>query len=130
MGLYRLEDLDGNNYPIYKKLDGDQFIYVDSYGGWAVMNERHPTHRALRHTQNNPTPTAPPTTGWEYWDGSSFRSDNTLTVQSVFIGNEITGGPKLKALGVPFCTQMLGSTWKYSYFRCTLHVRDFFCWCS
>ena len=95
MGVYHLTDQTFNNFPVYEKSGGGQFIYVDNGGYWSIMryvyctkmifstlfcfSELHATIRGIHHPENNPTPSLPPVTGWIYWD-DGWKDDEQLTV--------------------------------------------------
>ena len=38
-GKYEVIAKDGNNIPIYKKIEGDAFVYVNSHGNWVFSED-------------------------------------------------------------------------------------------
>ena len=107
MGVYLLTDQTFNNFPVYEKTGGGQFLYVDNDGYWTMyryfywlnfivyylyyfcFSEVHPTQAGIYHPENNPTPSSPPVTGWECQDGG-WKVDDQLIV-TARIGTFKTG---------------------------------------
>ena len=64
MGLYQLTTDRYNGFPVYKKIGGQMFLFVDEVGRWSVYKELHPKSGFLYNKEKKPTPDTPPVTGW------------------------------------------------------------------
>ena len=83
MGEYFITEERYNGYPVYKKLDDDQFLFVNNSQHWVVFHKIDPDKRSLRNTLAPSVP--PPCDGWEFWnsDGSEWLPDAGLRVDGV-----------------------------------------------
>ena len=77
MGVYVLTEKTFNNFPVYEKAGGGQFLYVDNDGYWCIyryvycinnqddffnsvcFSEVHPTLSGIYNPEENPTPFFP-----------------------------------------------------------------------
>ena len=50
LGLYQLTTGVFQDFPVYKKLDGNQFLFVSLGGLWTVHSETHDTEATLQST--------------------------------------------------------------------------------
>ena len=80
MGVYMRTEEVYNDFPVYRMVNGTEVLYVRNYGFWSLNTQTHPTLAHISHPRSNPTPPVPPTSGWQYWNGSKFTPDNHLTV--------------------------------------------------
>merc|ERR1712228_753856 len=71
LGFYLLTKQRHNNFPVYEKKGGGQFIFVTDVGFWGIYSELL-EHSELKrrggifHEEKNPTPSSPPVKGWSY----------------------------------------------------------------
>jgi len=72
-----------NNYPVYKKVDNTQGVYVNDQGNWVVFSRVDSKKRSLRNIESGPASPSPPVRGWEFYDSasSSWVSDPHLKVE-------------------------------------------------
>ena len=95
MGTYaRTKELE-NGFPVYKKVDGPQQLYVDSKGFWSVRKDATLLAACVRsdvlfHEQRKPTPALPPSSGWRYLEKRDykFKLDLLLTATVVDSGEK------------------------------------------
>ena len=71
MGKYLLANEIHNNYPVYKKEDKSQVMFVNNKKEWAVFHTIDPNVRSLRN-KGGLTAT-PPRDGWQFWNRDSGR---------------------------------------------------------
>ena len=69
-----------NNYPVYRKEEGGQVIFVDDRGEWVIFCEVG-SKRSLRNRKEQ-NRDVPPFLGWQYWDNDAqkWNEDEELWV--------------------------------------------------
>ena len=88
MGVFIMTAQLYNGHPVYNKTDGGPaaVIFVNHYGRWGISDRLNPSLSHIGHLQLLPTPSHPPTTGWDYGDGYGPQPDPGLTVVARGIG--------------------------------------------
>jgi len=70
MGAYQWKPTQGNletnrNYPVYRRMEGEGALYVDSYGNWVVGED---LDTARMYSSKRPVLISPPQDEWYYYD--------------------------------------------------------------
>jgi len=77
MGRYKLEtDKSAQLKPVYKKTDRDVFIFYARTGKWTVGDDITEISGWIKCEKTGLQTI--PTTGWKYWDGTGWPSDDTI----------------------------------------------------
>jgi len=81
MGDYKLDDTKAAHLtPVYKKTDGDYYIFYSRDGIWTVGPDFTTVSAELAGIDS----TGLDSTGWRYWDGTAWTSDDTLELQIIY----------------------------------------------
>ena len=67
MGLYRLTGQMVNQFPVYKHVENEEYVFVGPNGYWRVGPDTTSWRGSHLKYPAHPTPDKPPSKGWNYW---------------------------------------------------------------
>ena len=86
MGLYQVMSENYNSAPAYRQVHNvsetkANYIFKSDSGNWLAGEELgNSSYVYLKNSNSSP---APPRSGWQYWDGSEWRSDPDLSIVTI-----------------------------------------------
>ena len=84
MGIYSLQEKSHGNFPVWKKLGEEQYLYVHSGITWCIGRDPEGSSCMILQTATNPIPKSPVNGAvWAYFDTKdlSWKKDDTFKVE-------------------------------------------------